>query len=211
MSDRRDPRAPTEGRKPTLSNQLHTISAKLNRVLVSREQGEDTFDRESLASTVVERPGYDRSVSRGREGYRSSGRGGMGNIKPPPAAENESYTVPVPRGRDPTVQFERQATFSTGRGGAGNINRPPPSSQENDTGNDVLTEMPSFTTEAARSRSQGSPSQRALSTGRGGAGNIIRKGEPSTTSAEDRYRSLSSSRSRGGRNEPDARNMGSSS
>ncbi|THU82296.1 hypothetical protein K435DRAFT_457852 [Dendrothele bispora CBS 962.96] len=127
----------------------------------------------------------------------------MGNIKPPPAVEDERYTMSGPRGRDPTIQFERQTTFSTGRGGAGNINRSAPSNPENDTGGDVLTEMPSFTTEAARTRSWGSPSsQKALSTGRGGAGNIIRKNEqPSGSNPDDRFRSLSSSRSRNERNE----------
>jgi hypothetical protein len=62
MSQRRDSTSSREGRKPTLTSQLHTISAKLNRVLINREQGEDNVDRESLASTVVERPGESPAV-----------------------------------------------------------------------------------------------------------------------------------------------------
>ncbi|KAF5345902.1 hypothetical protein D9758_011462 [Tetrapyrgos nigripes] len=130
--------------------------------------------------------------------HRSSGRGGVGNIKAPPPAEDGTIAAAMSRGRDPTVPFERVA-YSTGRGGAGNINRNGPSSGGNNSGQDVLTEMPVFqNTVASRSRSQGSPQQKGFSTGRGGSGNIIRKNEQPTTSTEDRHRSVSSSRSRNG-------------
>ncbi|KAL6300639.1 hypothetical protein BKA93DRAFT_801152 [Sparassis latifolia] len=72
-----------------------------------------------------------RSVSRGREVYHSSGRGGLGNIRPAsqdPASPSPSREPHDPdnfspvRGREPSVKdTPLDRIVSTGRGGAGNI------------------------------------------------------------------------------------------
>ncbi|KAF9523686.1 hypothetical protein CPB83DRAFT_839520 [Crepidotus variabilis] len=70
----------------------------------------------------------DRSTSRGRE-FLSSGRGGIGNIRP---SSNSRDTRPTTgpddfsqtRGREPRIQAATEQIFSTGRGGAGNMRSP---------------------------------------------------------------------------------------
>ncbi|PFH47882.1 hypothetical protein AMATHDRAFT_111368, partial [Amanita thiersii Skay4041] len=69
----------------------------------------------------------ERSLSRGREGYQSSGRGGLGNIRRASASRDaRPETIPedisVSRGREPRI--EPTKIYSTGRGGAGNIRSP---------------------------------------------------------------------------------------
>ncbi|KAK0453792.1 hypothetical protein EV421DRAFT_1766433 [Armillaria borealis] len=67
----------------------------------------------------------DRSQSRGRE-FRSSGRGGLGNIRPSSTSRDRPVGGPddysSTRGREPAI--EPTKVYSTGRGGAGNIRSP---------------------------------------------------------------------------------------
>ncbi|KAG7096707.1 hypothetical protein E1B28_004121 [Marasmius oreades] len=141
----------------------------------------------------------ERSISRGREAYRSTGRGGAGNIHP--ASQDDNRPIGGPddfsptRGRELTVHHD--TLYSTGRGGAGNIRSPSrepqatPDSREQEvikgeaekniahsTGRGGLGNM-------SRSRSRG-PSQTSSSaplhvhsTGRGGTGNIFEGDAPS--------------------------------
>ncbi|KAF8915314.1 hypothetical protein CPB85DRAFT_422141 [Mucidula mucida] len=71
----------------------------------------------------------ERSVSRGREGreMQSSGRGGLGNIRPTSLSRTREAgpdDFSSTRGREPIPEVERKQVFSTGRGGAGNIRSP---------------------------------------------------------------------------------------
>ncbi|SJL02147.1 uncharacterized protein ARMOST_05473 [Armillaria ostoyae] len=67
----------------------------------------------------------DRSQSRGRE-FQSSGRGGLGNIRPSSTSRDRPVGGPddysSTRGREPAI--EPTKVYSTGRGGAGNIRSP---------------------------------------------------------------------------------------
>lgn len=67
----------------------------------------------------------DRSQSRGRE-FQSSGRGGLGNIRPSSTSRDRPVGGPddfsSTRGREPAI--EPTKIYSTGRGGAGNIRSP---------------------------------------------------------------------------------------
>ncbi|OAX31583.1 hypothetical protein K503DRAFT_703520 [Rhizopogon vinicolor AM-OR11-026] len=153
-----------------------------------------------------------RSVSRGRDSFHSSGRGGIGNIR---RASISSDTRPFDspedstRGREPAVHPDRM--FSVGRGGAGNIRSP-----SQDVGNDhpqtaiILNEHAAVQAEyeqqikkhhaesnpihssgrggignisGSRSRSRG-PTLAIRSTGRGGAGNI-QYGSPASIDVTD--------------------------
>ncbi|KAI0077598.1 hypothetical protein K474DRAFT_1595764 [Panus rudis PR-1116 ss-1] len=73
-------------------------------------------------------PAKERSVSRGRDHFHSSGRGGAGNIRrssqskgpaSPVINGREPEVAPPPRGRDVTVEPEKSQ--AVGRGGIGNI------------------------------------------------------------------------------------------
>ncbi|KAF9463265.1 hypothetical protein BDZ94DRAFT_1282617 [Collybia nuda] len=137
----------------------------------------------------------DRSQSRGREAFHSSGRGGIGNIRQASASRDARPGGPddfsTSRGREPVPA----STFSTGRGGAGNIRSPSrdinnPLSPDSAKGEqDIIRDHVAANQDAPhstgrggvgnitnRSRSRG-PSAPAItqvhSTGRGGAGNII--------------------------------------
>ncbi|KAK0206699.1 hypothetical protein DFS33DRAFT_1316438 [Desarmillaria ectypa] len=67
----------------------------------------------------------DRSQSRGRE-FQSSGRGGLGNIRPTSTSRDRPIGGPddfsSTRGREPAI--EPTKVYSTGRGGVGNIRSP---------------------------------------------------------------------------------------
>jgi hypothetical protein len=69
----------------------------------------------------------ERSVSRGREAFQSSGRGGVGNIRQGSLSRDARPGGPddfsPTRGREPHVRLDEQI-HSTGRGGAGNIRSP---------------------------------------------------------------------------------------
>jgi len=108
-----------------------------------------------------------RSASRGRERYQSSGRGGLGNIRPSSVSrdtrtESGPDDFSVTRGREP-ISHPTQI-FSTGRGGAGNLRSPSRDGQKTrDVEEDVIIRE-------YRMSQEGAP----VSTGRGGIGNISR-------------------------------------
>jgi len=118
----------------------------------------------------------DRSQSRGREGYVSSGRGGIGNIRVASASRdarpnNGPDDYSEPRGRDPKMDHTK--TFSTGRGGAGNIRSP---------SRDVPAKSGPTAVEQEVIKTHVIADQNAVhSTGRGGIGNI----SPSRSRARD--------------------------
>ncbi|KAF8879516.1 hypothetical protein CPB84DRAFT_1687917 [Gymnopilus junonius] len=76
-------------------------------------------------------PDVERSQSRGREPFHSTGRGGIGNIRLSSASrDTRPSTGPddfsITRGREPIPHQHQQLNqaFSTGRGGAGNLRSP---------------------------------------------------------------------------------------
>jgi len=115
----------------------------------------------------------DRSVSRGRDVYQSSGRGGAGNIRQASASRDArqvdaSDELFLSRGREPVPSKMNGRNFSTGRGGAGNIRSP---------SRDVTVLSPSQTlteeSEAEIIRNHAVAIQEVPQyTGRGGLGNI---------------------------------------
>ncbi|KAH9169381.1 hypothetical protein EDB89DRAFT_2073070 [Lactarius sanguifluus] len=146
----------------------------------------------------------ERSLSRGRVGLQSSGRGGTGNIRTP-SLDLDRVSGPDDfsdtRGRDPVLTRHLQAdeVTSTGRGGAGNIRSPSRDASR--------PESIKSGSSPARSEPRGRGYDRDLisaidtandtgvhSSGRGGLGNITR---PDSTS-RSRSRDLVHSSGRGG-------------
>ncbi|KAJ8592585.1 hypothetical protein M405DRAFT_888485 [Rhizopogon salebrosus TDB-379] len=120
-----------------------------------------------------------RSVSRGRDSFQSSGRGGIGNIR---RSSISSDTRPLEssegsdaaRGREPAVHPDRMHMFSVGRGGAGNIRSP-----SQDVGKDhpqtvtILNEHAAVQAEYEQNiKKHHAESNPVHSSGRGGLGNI---------------------------------------
>jgi len=149
-----------------LAQQMSAIGARVTRAL-SKDKGDDI----SVAETTSLGPDSPinpdrRSVSRGRDAFQSSGRGGIGNIRrssqsrdarPADGPDDFSPT----RGREPLVHPDR--IYSVGRGGAGNIRSP---SQE--PSKDVAE-----ADHQARLVREHAEATTMHSSGRGGAGNII--------------------------------------
>ncbi|KAF9054961.1 hypothetical protein BDZ89DRAFT_1124768 [Hymenopellis radicata] len=111
----------------------------------------------------------ERSVSRGREGMQSSGRGGLGNIRPTSLSrtrEDGPDDFSSTRGREPIPDVEPQHVYSTGRGGAGNIRSPSRDVKES-AGPDARER------EIVREYDR-RESTEVHSSGRGGLGNISR-------------------------------------
>jgi hypothetical protein len=112
-----------------------------------------------------------RSVSRGREPMQSSGRGGLGNIRPSSTSRDSSQVLDGPddfsptRGREPVS--EHHQPYSTGRGGAGNVRSP---SREPSKTHPTI---PEDEQDLIRRRNQ-TDAEAVHSTGRGGLGNINR-------------------------------------
>jgi hypothetical protein len=113
-----------------------------------------------------------RSVSRGREAFHSSGRGGIGNIRHS-SASRDARPVDGPddfsptRGREPAVNLPLGGVISTGRGGAGNMRSPSrdaasPSRERLEREREILQQHAELEKTAIHS------------TGRGGVGNISR-------------------------------------
>ncbi|KAL4068509.1 hypothetical protein V8B97DRAFT_835269 [Scleroderma yunnanense] len=107
-----------------------------------------------------------RSISRGRDTFQSSGRGGVGNIRrssqsrEPRSFEAGPDDFSPTRGREPAVHPDR--VYSVGRGGAGNMRSP---------SRDPATAIRSVHEDAI---AESVYEQRVHSSGRGGAGNITR-------------------------------------
>ncbi|KAI0051671.1 hypothetical protein FA95DRAFT_1554195 [Auriscalpium vulgare] len=150
-------------------------------------------DAASPASSTTNLLG-ERSVfrARGRE-FRSSGRGGAGNIRHAASREPTRTTrsdgpddfSPTP-GRELRSPFSSQQVISTGRGGAGNIRFPSrnfPSNVEGAfQGSQVLQTNQAIPEDALIRQSE---ARAAIhSTGRGGAGNMNRSRPHPLVSAE---------------------------
>ncbi|EKM76886.1 hypothetical protein AGABI1DRAFT_130901 [Agaricus bisporus var. burnettii JB137-S8] len=119
----------------------------------------------------------ERSQSRGRDAFASTGRGGVGNIRQTSVTRAEatpsSPAVELIRGRELGNALPATSKlYSTGRGGAGNIRSPSRSHQRDlsqpptlptvfDTSKEDIIRNHIYVTEEA-----------PISTGRGGAGNI---------------------------------------
>ncbi|KIM36012.1 hypothetical protein M413DRAFT_78783 [Hebeloma cylindrosporum] len=126
----------------------------------------------------------ERSISRGREGFTSTGRGGIGNIRQASLSRDTRPTsgpddFSITRGREPFGSPTQ--VFSTGRGGAGNL-RSPSRDPSKPPVIDVVEQ------EAIReyvTAHENAP----YSSGRGGIGNINRSRSREPTSNIDRSRS----------------------
>ncbi|KAF9477281.1 hypothetical protein BDN70DRAFT_881374 [Pholiota conissans] len=146
----------------------------------------------------------ERSASRGRgrDTFKSTGRGGMGNMQPASPSPAPKSREPIPesgpddfsvtRGREPVVNALYK-TYTTGRGGAGNFQlssqAPKGDSSIDETEKEVIREYVNAAENTnfssgrggmgnfARSRSRGPAATPAYvptySSGRGGAGNIF--------------------------------------
>jgi len=166
MVERQTSISPSPSRRLSLSSKLSVLGAKLNRTF----SGDHTLvdgDRRSIDSTMLGSD-KDRSLSRGREAFQSSGRGGLGNIRQA-SASREARTDGADdfyssRGREPIPAATR--LFSTGRGGAGNIRSPSRDINKAPLGPE-LTEA-----EEAAIRGHAAAHETLHSTGRGGVGNI---------------------------------------
>ncbi|EIN06354.1 hypothetical protein PUNSTDRAFT_46528 [Punctularia strigosozonata HHB-11173 SS5] len=166
-----------------------------------------------------------RSASRGREGrdgYRSSGRGGVGNIVRSPSNTGERLMSPS---REPysegisIIRGRNAVPVSTGRGGAGNIlNRSRSNGGEDIAGQQQVEK--SFVNDSESetvasyglSRAPTEPQQEhgltqdqlqataagAYSTGRGGAGNIVGRNQTSPSHSPAHSHSRSRERTGGG-------------
>ncbi|KAH7909278.1 hypothetical protein BJ138DRAFT_1136676 [Hygrophoropsis aurantiaca] len=119
-----------------------------------------------------------RSLSRGRDAFHSSGRGGIGNIRrsslsrdPRPADGPDDFSPA--RGREPAVNPER--VFSVGRGGAGNFRSPSqdiPSKEHPQTASIISEHATAQADYEAQLRKQHAEANQVRSSGRGGMGNI---------------------------------------
>ncbi|KAH8990850.1 hypothetical protein EDB92DRAFT_2088373 [Lactarius akahatsu] len=137
----------------------------------------------------------ERSLSRGRVGLQSSGRGGTGNIRAP-SLDVDRVSGPDDfsdtRGRDPvpTRYLQVDEVTSTGRGGAGNIRSPSRDASRPESINSGSS--------PARSEPRGRGYDRDLisaidtandtgvhSSGRGGLGNITRPDSKSRSRSRD--------------------------
>ncbi|PPQ70898.1 hypothetical protein CVT26_014217 [Gymnopilus dilepis] len=126
--------------------------------------------------------GPERSQSRGREPFHSTGRGGLGNIRQTSvsrdARPSQSGVGPDDfsdtRGREPAPRQHGTAVYSTGRGGAGNLRSP---------SRDPTTHAGPSVAEEEVIRGHLSTQGEVHSTGRGGLGNITRSRsrDPSAT------------------------------
>ncbi|KAG6918462.1 hypothetical protein DXG01_014089 [Tephrocybe rancida] len=114
----------------------------------------------------------DRSQSRGRDVYQSSGRGGAGNIRQASASRDARPTdgpddFSVSRGRE-AVPTSPLKNFSTGRGGAGNIRSP----SRDPTVASIVEPGIAEESEVIRTH-VAAVADGPFSSGRGGAGNIL--------------------------------------
>lgn len=157
-------------------------------------ESKEPVDTSSLAK--------ERSVSRGRE-FRSSGRGGAGNIRPSSTSREYSSARPngpddfsVTRGREPRPSVVAGQVVSTGRGGVGNIRSPSRDITIDGPARPLRAENGSKQSEYEDALIRSSDEARTSgphSSGRGGVGNITR----SPARAQPQPQSQSRSRSRG--------------
>ncbi|CAA7268549.1 unnamed protein product [Cyclocybe aegerita] len=164
--------SPSPSRRISLSSKISALGAKLGRTLT---HGADGGEENDSIAPIYSRT--ERSTSRGRDAFQSTGRGGLGNIRQASLSRDRPETGPddfsVTRGREPIAHPNE--VFSTGRGGAGNIRSPSrdpskPSAPVDSTEQDVIEKYVASQEGAARS------------SGRGGLGNIARSRSRDPTS-----------------------------
>ncbi|KAF8147707.1 hypothetical protein B0H34DRAFT_785807 [Crassisporium funariophilum] len=186
--------SPSPGRRISLTNKISALGAKLGRTLShSSDSPSQKSEEYDFVAPILAKTNNDRSVSRGREAFQSTGRGGLGNIRQTslsrdarPDSGPDDFSIT--RGREP-LSSPTQKVYSTGRGGAGNIRSPSrdvskPPAVETVNEDDVIKEYKASQEGAAfstgrgglgnidRSRSREPTNKPVYSTGRGGAGNI---------------------------------------
>ncbi|KAJ7757204.1 hypothetical protein DFH07DRAFT_919687 [Mycena maculata] len=119
----------------------------------------------------------DRSTSRGRDALTSSGRGGLGNIRPSSTSRDRPLDGPddfsSTRGREPAVAITE--IRSTGRGGAGNFRSPSRDAADN---RDIRGQREADLIRAHEAHEKDA----VFSTGRGGMGNMTRSPSRGPTS-----------------------------
>lgn len=109
-----------------LTRRLSGLSAKwFGGASKAADSDAASFATATDSDTLADLPQDDleerrQSVPRGREAFKSTGRGGAGNIKPSPSNTRDSEDNYSPlRGRELSVEGDRAK--SVGRGGVGNI------------------------------------------------------------------------------------------
>ncbi|KAH9064314.1 hypothetical protein EDB87DRAFT_1600325 [Lactarius vividus] len=159
---------------------------------------------ESTSSTVTlvrpsnqdQRP---RSTSRGRgRQYQSSGIGGAGNIRASSTSSERAHIVDGPddfsstRGREPRSPFHLDKVISIGRGGAGNIRSPSRDvdlARPSKLSSILETEQTKYERSVIRDRETAREGQ-LHSGGRGGVGNMVRRGSQSQSLSQSTPRGL---------------------
>ncbi|KAG6844652.1 hypothetical protein H0H87_005103 [Tephrocybe sp. NHM501043] len=155
-------------RRISFGTSLQALGAKISHTL-GGERGHDEKDVDTRSISTVD--SKDRSISRGREVFHSSGRGGAGNIRQA-SVSREARPLDGPddfsivRGREPVPAV--RSTFSTGRGGAGNIRSPSRDPKLALVADDNQSLSDSEVIRAHVAATADGP----RSSGRGGAGNI---------------------------------------
>lgn len=192
LNERRHSPSPSPSR--SLGSRISAIGARLTRRLSNADSQQYGSEEQDSISPILARTRTDtteRSISRGREGFTSTGRGGIGNIRPTsqsrdarPETGPDDFS-PI-RGRE---LADPSQVFSTGRGGAGNLRSPSRDPAVVDFAEQELIKQYSASTENA-----------LYSTGRGGIGNInrSRSREPSSTRSGSRDTTQVYSSGRGG-------------
>ncbi|KAK7683043.1 hypothetical protein QCA50_013715 [Cerrena zonata] len=200
---------------------ISSLSAKIGRVLGDVDENTSTtssiyddvssintkvekVEEEGQANASTQKAKKDRSVSRGRDNFHSSGRGGAGNIRRKDSGQSQEpisprvmtgreveVHSPIRRGRNTSVDSDKSASQAVGRGGIGNIRSrsraraashiPAGNTQLTAT---ILSEAAANNAEYERNVIQNSQESSKIlqKSGRGGIGNI-------TTQAKSRSRS----------------------
>ncbi|KAH9082176.1 hypothetical protein EDB83DRAFT_2336866 [Lactarius deliciosus] len=147
---------------------------------------------ESTSTVTLVWPSYQdqrpRSTSRGRgRQYQSSGIGGAGNIRASSTSSERAHIVDGPddfsstRGREPRSPFHPDKIISIGRGGAGNIRSPSRDvdlARPSKLSSILETEQTKYERSVIRDRETAREGQ-LHSGGRGGVGNMVRRGSQS--------------------------------
>ncbi|KAG5642254.1 hypothetical protein DXG03_003355 [Asterophora parasitica] len=171
--DRHNSTSPSPSRRlSSFGNALSALGARISRTLSHDETtltGDPAHDSDAFSVSTVGSAAKDRSQSRGRDVYQSSGRGGAGNMRQTTSTSRDAprNTEHIIRGREPIPAAMK--TFSTGRGGAGNIRSP-----SRDPTSIPVTVAEEEQDEIIRAHIAAQQEGGLHSSGRGGAGNISR-------------------------------------
>lgn len=171
LADRQNSQSPS--RRLSLSDKISALGAKISRSLSTIDPSLQDEDRDSVVSDLPMINGQqkDRSLSRGRDAFQSTGRGGLGNIRQaslsrdarPDSGPDDFSTT---RGREP-VPGAHKDVYSTGRGGVGNLRSPSRDASRPPA-------VPDIAEQEALENYAATHQDVVHSTGRGGAGNFNR-------------------------------------